>query len=159
LLWRKISERDHARHAPGRCGYRLRMRDDDRTDLRNVAGDAQRNVARWRDDALRAVKESPEGGAPFRDVEAPLAGPSRQACRAARGVGLSAISAILGHEVVLRANGVIVVQRAVVRNADVRGKIQYGARQTMDMVVMHTRHADLSKQRGEHGIVVRQGKV
>ena len=94
-----------------------------------------------------------------RDVEAPLAGPSRQACRAARGVGLSAISAILGHEVVLRANGVIVVQRAVVRNADVRGKIQYGARQTMDMMVMHTRHADLSKQRGEHGIVVRQGKV
>ena len=75
------------------------------------------------------------------------------------GIGLAAVMPVLGDEVVLRADRIVVVQRAIVRNADGRGEIENGARQQMHMVIVQALDADGAQQSGEIGQFPGQGEI
>ena len=83
----------------------------------------------------------------------------RQARGAAGRVRLAAIAALLGDQVVLRADRVIVVQRVVVRDAEHDRQLEDRARLQVDVVEVQPLDADRAQRLGEHRQLAGQREI
>src|SRR5881397_4232448 len=108
------------------------MPQDRRLYVGKISRDPPRHIARWRDHTLGAAQQSPERAAPRADVQPPLARAASQACGAARSVRLTAIAAVLGDKMVLGADRVVIVQRAIVRHSNCTRQIEHRSWKPVD---------------------------
>src|SRR4249920_3832074 len=82
-----------------------------------IAGNALRDVARRREHATGSGHKCMKSCTPRGDVESPLARAATDACSTPPRVGFAAIATILGDQMVLRTDRIVVMQRTVVRHA------------------------------------------
>ena len=147
LFRRKIAQSHHPSDPARLDERRFGMRHHHCVNIGEITSDALRDVARGRKHAIGAAQQLTQCAAPRGDVHSPLPGPLRQARGAAERVRLAAITPIRRIEVILRADRIIVVQRAVVRHAHSTGQVQHRARQAVHMMKMHAHQPEPAQQR------------
>ncbi len=116
LFRRQPAQGNDAGDAPGCREQRFGMRQHRYRQPRKVARNAPLDIVRGREHALGAAQQRTECGPPCADIQRPVRRAHRDAGSAPFGVGLAAIPPVHGDQMVLRADRIVVVQRAVVRD-------------------------------------------
>ena len=140
----------------------LRPLPDEARRRRRVPESAARCAAQRRarrNAPVGAGEQCATGLSPGDDIESPLCRTDREAGVAARGVRFTAVTAVHRIEVILRADRVVVVERAVVGHSERRRHLEDLARQQVQVVEVQTRGSQAPQQRHQRGQLGRQRVV